>query len=77
MSLAILGAAVGSMLGGPFSDRFGRKLTIMMADILFVIGAVVMGIAPSIAILMLGRVLVGVRIRYKLFKNHYHIIITK
>jgi SP family myo-inositol transporter-like MFS transporter 13 len=59
--MAILGAAFGSIFGGPFSDKFGRKPTIMIADILFVAGAVVMGTAPTIPILIVGRILVGVR----------------
>jgi SP family myo-inositol transporter-like MFS transporter 13 len=60
VSLAILGAAVGSLIGGPFSDNYGRKPTIILADILFTAGAIVMGTAPSISILILGRVIVGV-----------------
>jgi MFS family permease len=55
-----LGAAFGSMIGGPFADRYGRKLTIIVADVFFTIGAIVMGVAPSIAVLILGRTLVGV-----------------
>jgi len=58
--MAQLGAAVGSMIGGPFADRYGRKMTIIMADVFFTVGALVMGLAPSIAVLILGRVLVGV-----------------
>ncbi len=48
------------MIGGPFADRWGRKLTIMMADLFFILGAVIMGLAPTIAILILGRFFVGV-----------------
>jgi MFS family permease len=31
----------------------------MFADILFTVGAIIMGFAPTIPILMLGRVIVG------------------
>lgn len=65
VSMAILGAAAGSIFGGPFSDKFGRKPTILVADVLFVVGAVVMSSAPTIAILILGRILVGVIIKVK------------
>jgi SP family myo-inositol transporter-like MFS transporter 13 len=58
--MATLGAAFGSVVGGPSSDKLGRKPTILIADILFVAGAVVMGTAPTIAVLILGRILVGV-----------------
>jgi predicted MFS family arabinose efflux permease len=47
------------------ADTYGRKPTIMLADVLFALGAVVMGIAPSIAILILGRFIVGVSKSFK------------
>ncbi|TNV80686.1 hypothetical protein FGO68_gene2087 [Halteria grandinella] len=59
VSLAQLGAAVGSLMGGPLSDTYGRKATIMWADVLFSLGAIIMGFAPSIAILIVGRFVVG------------------
>jgi MFS family permease len=55
-----LGAAVGSLFAGPISDSWGRKPTIMVSDVLFTIGAIIMGVAPSIAILIFGRFIVGV-----------------
>jgi MFS family permease len=62
VSLALLGAAVGSLIAGTLSDKIGRKPVILLADILFTLGAIVMAISPTIAILMLGRVLVGLGI---------------
>lgn len=59
VSLATLGAAFGSLVGGPFSDKYGRKPTIVLADLLFTLGALVMGMAPTIPVLLIGRVLVG------------------
>ncbi|CDW81272.1 inositol transporter 1-like [Stylonychia lemnae] len=59
VSLAQLGSAIGSLVAGPFADKYGRKITIIMADIFFTIGAVIMGVAPTIAILIVGRFLVG------------------
>lgn len=40
VSLAILGAAAGCLLGGPISDNYGRKITIIKADLLFILGAI-------------------------------------
>ena len=39
VSLAVIGAAVGCVLIGPFADSYGRKLTIIVADLLFTLGA--------------------------------------
>lgn len=64
MSLAQLGSALGSLIAGPFADKYGRKLTILAADVFFTIGAIVMGVAPSIPVLILGRFFVGVSRKY-------------
>jgi SP family myo-inositol transporter-like MFS transporter 13 len=59
VSMTLLGAAFGSLLGGPVADKFGRKLTILLADVLFLVGCIVMAITPSIPILVVGRFIVG------------------
>ena len=59
VSIALAGAAVGSLFSGTASDKVGRKKLIMFADLLFTLGAFTMAFAPSIAVLMIGRVLVG------------------
>ena len=47
--MAVLGAAVGSIFAGPAADKFGRKITIMIADVLFTVGAVLMATSNTIA----------------------------
>lgn len=39
VSLAIIGAAVGCLIMGPISDNFGRKMSMITGDIIFMIGA--------------------------------------
>lgn len=41
VSLAVIGAAVGCVLIGPVSDNYGRKISIIISDILFTIGAII------------------------------------
>ena len=57
--MALFGAAIGSLIGGSISDKYGRKPTIIISDILFMIGAVVMAFAPDVLVLMSGRFIVG------------------
>lgn len=72
-SFAILGAAIGSIIVGPFSDRYGRKKIIIIADILFFAGSIVMATCEYFSVLIVGRVIVGVnffikfKIKYVLF----------
>lgn len=53
---------VGSLVGGRTSDAIGRKWTMGLAAIIFQIGALIMTLAPSFEILMVGRLLAGVGI---------------
>lgn len=54
----------GSLAGGRASDAIGRKWTMGLAAIIFQIGAIVMTIAPSFQILMVGRLLAGIGIGF-------------
>lgn len=59
VSLAQGGALFGALVAGPLSDAYGRKIVIILADILFTCGAIMMYTAPSITFLMFGRVVIG------------------
>lgn len=59
MSMAVAGAIIGAAFGGYINDRWGRKIAIMFADILFAAGAIVMAIAPAPWVIILGRIFVG------------------
>ncbi len=43
----------------PHHHRLGRKSTLLLGDLLFTLGALLMGLAPTPTILILGRALVG------------------
>ena len=55
---------LGSLAGGKTSDAIGRKWTIALAAIVFQSGAAIMSLAPSCQILMIGRLLAGIRIGF-------------
>ena len=60
VSIALMGAAFGALFSGSISDKIGRKKVIIIADILFTIGAAVMALAPTVQVLMIGRLIIGV-----------------
>ena len=62
VSIALIGAAVGALFSGSISDKFGRKRVILLADLLFTGGSIVMALAPTIPILMIGRLTIGLGI---------------
>lgn len=59
VSMAVAGAVIGAAVGGWINDRFGRKVAILLADALFFMGSVILAAAPGPAILVVGRVFVG------------------
>src|ERR671921_1292599 len=58
----LLGAAAGAASAGPLSDRLGRRNIIIIAAILFTIGAIGAALAPSVAVLVLFRVVLGLAV---------------
>ena len=48
VSILYIGYVFGSLIGGLVTDRFGRKLTIIWVDLIFVVGASLLAFAPNI-----------------------------
>lgn len=59
VSMAVAGAIIGAALGGWLNDRLGRRPSILIADILFFVGAIIMAIAPLPWVIIIGRIFVG------------------
>jgi sugar porter (SP) family MFS transporter len=58
----LLAAVVGALLGGPISDAWGRKKTLILAALIFGVGALVASFSPNLAVLVVARVLLGLAI---------------
>jgi sugar porter (SP) family MFS transporter len=58
----LLGAAAGAGSAGPLSDRLGRRNLILIAAVIFSIGAIGAGLAPGVATLVLFRVVLGIAV---------------
>ncbi|WP_408960392.1 sugar porter family MFS transporter [Natrinema sp. 74] len=64
VSGAMAGAIVGAAFGGRLADRLGRRRLILIGAVLFFVGSFIMAVAPSVPILIAGRVLDGVGIGF-------------
>lgn len=62
VSIAIIGAFFGAFGAGFLSAKFGRRPSIVLADVLFVVGSVMMAAAPNVAVILVSRVVVGLAI---------------
>ena len=47
-------------MGGPFTDWAGRKTVIIVADLFLVLAALIMSLANSVSVLVVGRIVTGV-----------------
>ncbi|HGH5397496.1 TPA: sugar porter family MFS transporter [Raoultella planticola] len=61
-SFLLLGAAVGSILCGKFSDAYGRRKTIMFLSTLFFIGALACVFMPDAVSMMVARFFLGIAV---------------
>ena len=57
VSIYILGLAIGQLIGGPLSDRFGRMPIIVVGLLIFALGSLLLANAQSLAMLWIWRVL--------------------
>ena len=62
VSSALLGAAAGALGSGRMADRYGRLPAMRVAAVLFLIGAVGSGLASSLVMLVVFRVIGGVAV---------------
>ncbi|MFD2758183.1 sugar porter family MFS transporter [Gulosibacter faecalis] len=61
-SSLLFGAAIGAMLGGRLADSWGRKRTILLLAIGFLIGATTCALAPSFGVMVIGRIVLGISV---------------
>jgi sugar porter (SP) family MFS transporter len=64
VSVVLIGAAVGALSGGRLADRFGRRSMLLVTALIFVVGALICAAAPSLIVLVIGRLIVGLGIGF-------------
>ncbi|HBJ9566786.1 sugar porter family MFS transporter [Staphylococcus pseudintermedius] len=62
VSSMLVGAIIGAGLSGPLSEKLGRRRLVFMISIVFIIGALILALAPTMEILVLGRVIIGLAV---------------
>ena len=62
VSGVLLGATIGAIIGGRMADRFGRRNILLLTATIFGVGALASAVAPSPAILIISRVVLGIAI---------------
>jgi SP family galactose:H+ symporter-like MFS transporter len=62
VSGVLVGAAFGSFVGGRLADLYGRRGLLFVTALIFAAGALLCGAAPSVLMLIVGRIIVGLGI---------------
>lgn len=62
VSIILLGSLVGALMGGFLADRLGRKWTIMLTAVLFILGSWITAESHSYFVLLFGRVVSGIAV---------------
>jgi MFS transporter, SP family, galactose:H+ symporter len=62
VSAVLIGAVIGAGVSGFLADKYGRKIMIILASIIFGFGAVLSALSPNVYTLIASRIVVGVAI---------------
>ncbi|HXU21237.1 MAG TPA: sugar porter family MFS transporter [Verrucomicrobiae bacterium] len=62
VSGVLVGAAIGALGGGRLADLYGRRRLLIATAVIFAIGAIICAAASSPAVLIIGRIIVGLGI---------------
>lgn len=62
VSILIFGAAVGALVGGSLSDRYGRRHNILVLAVLFIVGTLASALSPSWQVLAVSRFVLGLAV---------------
>ncbi|MAO18745.1 multidrug effflux MFS transporter [Muricauda ruestringensis] len=60
VTMIFLGLGVGQLFFGPISDSFGRKPVVYMGFSIFLVASVICLMAPSLEVMVVGRILQGI-----------------
>ena len=60
VSMLLAGSVCGSLGGGVLTDFYGRKRAILITDVVFIVGSLLIAVAQTIEGVLLGRFIVGV-----------------
>ncbi len=60
VSAVLGGGSLATLFSGPFADRYGRRFSINVSAVVFIIGTIVLMTASSFALAMAGRLVQGI-----------------
>lgn len=62
LSANALGAAIGALIGGPLTDKFGRKIVFSYDLLVFMIGVTLIAASVNFPMLLIGTIITGIAV---------------
>lgn len=62
LSANALGAAIGALIGGPLTDKFGRKVIFNYDLMVYMVGVILIALAVNFPMLLIGTVITGIAV---------------
>jgi len=64
VSIVLIGAMIGAIVGGAVADRIGRRATLVWAAGIFIVGSLLAPLSTSVAMLIVARAIIGIGIGF-------------
>jgi sugar porter (SP) family MFS transporter len=64
VSIVLIGAMLGALVGGAVADRIGRRATLIWAGGIFIAGSVLAPLSPNVSTLIVARFIIGLGIGF-------------
>jgi sugar porter (SP) family MFS transporter len=61
-SAVLIGSMIGALSIGGLSDKYGRKVLLFIASILFIIGSLLSAFAPNFTVIIIARIILGLAV---------------
>jgi sugar porter (SP) family MFS transporter len=64
VSIVLVGAMLGAVIGGSIADHIGRRATLLWGGALFILGSILAPLSPNVLTLIVARALLGLAIGF-------------
>jgi sugar porter (SP) family MFS transporter len=61
-SLLLVGAVIGALTAGRIADKLGRRLTVLITAVVFVVGVLLAAFTPTFPVLLIARIIIGLAV---------------
>jgi len=61
-SLLLVGAVLGALTAGRLADRIGRRVTVLITAVVFIVGVLLAAFTPTYPLLLIARIIIGLAV---------------